>query len=322
MGPVDDADADVVRVRLPRNVNRAWEIALLVGLVLPVMGALAWFAPLLATSFPGVVRTISVAVGAMTAVGACLLLVRSARVRRGANETIERAAAGGAVTDEELCVAAAVLGGARRGSVRRLRRAHLDAVEEATRRVLPRVWLLDKAAARSLAMPVRHDGESDQGFWFEVAAQPTPLSRRVVEAAFFVGTLAAGVAIEIAALQGWLGRPSKLGHTLLGMFGGAIVTAPLYWFYRGAGWRLRTTLERAELLLLDRRGRPTRPPIEIDPIDTFVLISKRGDDSKVEGKVAWRLLPPGPAPAIDAVDLSDGPTPWSAVQWPASPGRA
>ncbi|MBM4107207.1 MAG: hypothetical protein FJ255_00065 [Phycisphaerae bacterium] len=313
MGHVDDAAADVVHVRLPRNVNRAWEIALLAGLVLPTMGAQTWFAPVLAPGFAGVVRTISVAAGASTAIGACVLLLRSARVRRRANETVERAAAGGLVSDEELCVAAAVLGGARRGSVRRLRRAHLDAVEEAARRVLPRVWLLDKSAARSLAMPERNDDESGEESWFVVAASPMPFSKGLVEGAAVVGTLAASIAVEVAAARGWLGRPSKLVHGLLGMFGGAIVAAPVYWFFRGAGWRLRTTLERAELLLLDRRGEPARPPIEIDPIDTFVLVSKRGEDAKVEGKVAWRLLPPSPAPAIDAADLRSGLTPWSAA---------
>ncbi len=311
--------ADVVRVVLPRFLHGPSEFALV--LLLSAAAALVVYSS--AASGPGPGRHWGIALAAAL-IGVPLLLVAAlalhrARILRRAENTIDRAAAGEPVPDADLCVAAAVLGGATRLSIRRLRRQHLDAIEHATGRVLPRVWLMDRTATRALTARPADVGEKES--WFKVATTPAPPSEHAVRIVLVVAALLGTCAVHLMVVAGWLAPRGMVINGLVGVFMGALLAAPALAFFRSSGYWLRTSLDSAQLLLLDRRGRPRRNPIPIDPVDTIVLIRKRGEENKVDGKVLWRLLPPHPAAPIDAADLQDGLTPWSALSASLASGQ-
>lgn len=303
-------DAGVVRVVLPRLLHAPWEIVIAAGLVFAGVLALSRVSPQGSGPSSSLIAGSAAVFGLSTAIVGFLWL-RLTRLRRQAGLTIDRAAAGEPVADEDLCVAAAILGGANRFSLRRLRRQHLDAVEAATGRVLPRVWLMDQTAAAALASaPTIAD---EPRGWFKANTSPAPGVSHLVEIAFVLGAVAGSVLVQFLIAWGWLSPQSFVVNGMLGVFFGFLIAGPVRALYASSGWWLVTTLDSARLILLDRRGRPRRRPVRIDPVDTFVLIRRRGEQSGVEGKVHWRLLPPAPRPPIDAPDLQDGPTPWTVV---------
>lgn len=303
-------DADVVRVVLPRFLHAPWEIVIAAGFVFAGVLALSKASPQGSGPSSSLIAGSAAVLGLSTAIVGFLWL-RLARLRRQAGLTIDRAAAGEPIADEDLCVAAAILGGANRLSLRRLRRQHLDAVEAATGRVLPRIWLMDQTASAALASAPKIADE--RRGWFKANTSPVPRVSHLVEIAFVVGAVAGSVLVQFLIAWGWLSPQSFVVNGMLGVFFGFLIAGPVRAFYASSGWWLVTTLDDARLVLLDRRGRRRRRPIRIEHVDTFVLIRRRGEESRVEGTVHWRLLPPAPQPPLDAADLQDGPTPWTAV---------
>jgi hypothetical protein len=221
-------------------------------------------------------------------------------------------------------VCAAVLAGAGRGRARALTRTHIDAVEDASGRALPRVWIDGQRTLRKLARehPSRSEGAVGR-ILVRAASSPRAWHARlrwVVMAA--LGLFAHSVCLA-GVTSGWWPAPVGAWGTVISAISAVLLYAPVEYQFRRVGWWLEGDADGLWLRRTDRDGGDIAEPVALDPAACVVVISKPDSShDDLDGGLSWLFLPPGPAHAAEAAGVNARATPWAAVMERARELRA